>query len=123
MSPIRGTIRVEYAGNLQGLVEFLEANFKDPSTLTLNVTAAHEVKRGKTALETLADECLRSMSGTTPNAREELLKSFPEALEAIRGGAKIQAIKILRTATNCGIREAKDAVDGPIQVYIDRGGV
>jgi ribosomal protein L7/L12 len=117
-------ITVEFSGNMQGLVEFLEATFKDPNALTLNVTVTHVTKQGKTPHEALADECMKYMTGTGPNAREELLKCLPAIITHTRSdNGKIPAIKAMRTVTNCGLKEGKDAVEGPIQNYIDQGGV
>jgi ribosomal protein L7/L12 len=116
-------ITVEFTGNMQGLVEFLEATFKDPNALTLNVTCIHAAKQGKTPHEALVEECMKYMTGTGPNARKDLVRALPSALEAVRAGNKIAAIKLLREVMNCGLKEGKDAVEGPIQEYIDRGGV
>lgn len=35
----------------------------------------------------------------------------PAVVAALRAGNKIEAIRLHREATNCGLREAKDAVD------------
>ena len=35
----------------------------------------------------------------------------PELVRLIRAGQKIEAIKVYREATRCGLKEAKDAVD------------
>jgi ribosomal protein L7/L12 len=67
---------------------------------------------------------MRWIPGTiNPNASKDLLTAMPEVIAHVRANAKIQAIKALRTVTNCGLKEGKDAVERPIQEYIDRGGV
>jgi len=44
--------------------------------------------------------------------RDASHESLPgEVLEALRGGRKIEAIKLLREARGIGLREAKDAVE------------
>jgi len=106
---------------MQGLVEFLEATFKDPNALTLNVTCIHAAKLGKTPHEALVEECMKYMTGTGPNARKDLVRALPSALEAVRA-ARSRPSSFFG-AMNCGLKEGKDAVVGPIQEYIDRGGV
>jgi len=56
----------------------------------------------------------------------EPLISHPEypdglkaSVEALRRGSKLEAIKVLRTLANCGLKEAKDAVELHMQPALD----
>lgn len=118
-------VTVEFTGNVTNLMSFLEATFKDPNGLTLNVSAVLTAKAGKTPEEALVDECLKRMTGCMPTAREEFLKALPEIIEAAKDpNGMIKAIKAIRTATGCGLKEGKDAVEGPVRDYLNnKGGV
>ncbi len=65
-------------------------------------------------------EPLHVYSEVFPESVPTLEKDLPywarSALYTIRAGEKIQAIKLTRALTGCGLREAKDYVDG-LQKY------
>jgi hypothetical protein len=53
------------------------------------------------------------VAGETTGEKPEGGPSAPETqvLALLRQGRKIEAIKVFRAATNCGLKEAKDAVE------------
>jgi ribosomal protein L7/L12 len=126
-------LEVEYEGNLQGLIEFLEATFKDPNGVMLNVTALQ--KTGLTPREALVRELWAShetehpsppVNGwgrSAPTYEKALLAELDNIFVHMKAGLKIYAIKAMREATGSGLKEAKDAVEGPLTAYIARGGV
>ncbi|MBC8139428.1 MAG: ribosomal protein L7/L12 [Fibrella sp.] len=85
-----------------------------PSTATPHPNATDE-------LESRIDRVCRAV-GVDPaqiEARASDSAPFPaEIMEEIRGGRKIQAIKLYRDWTDVGLKEAKDAIDA-----VDAGNV
>ena len=48
---------------------------------------------------------------TQAGSSEQVLKALSEAFAAVGRGEKITAIKYVREATGCGLKEAKDVVE------------
>lgn len=48
----------------------------------------------------------------TPEHVKLNLRKLSDAFQAANSGQKIQAIKIVREMTGCGLKEAKDVVEG-----------
>ena len=58
--------------------------------------------------------------GAAPGAPAPAAGVDPEIVRLLRADQKINAIKVYRDATNCGLRGAKDAVDD-IEATLTRG--
>jgi ribosomal protein L7/L12 len=117
---------VEYEGNLAGLIEFLETNFKDPNALSLMVKASCSHKPIQTPLEKLAIQVCSmvhsSAAGGTQRDEPSPVGALPSILEYCKANRRIEGIKVIRAVTNCGLKEAKDAMEGPITDFVSRGG-
>lgn len=62
---------------------------------------------GKDAVEKLERDLAQSIQAPALNSTD----AEAEVRRLVRSGDKIQAIKLYREATHCGLKEAKDAVD------------
>ena len=81
---------------------------------TVQAAPANPQGSALSELETSADKICRAL-GIDPDAIERRASDespLPRAvMEPLMGGNKIMAIKIYRELTNCGLKEAKDAID------------
>jgi len=111
-------LEVEYEGNLQGLIEFLEETFKEPNALVLKVSVI--ATRGPSPREDLVRPLLTAWGCS--HAEKAFLDNLDKIFSHLRVGEKIQAIKLVREVTNTGLREAKEAVEGPLLAYLNAGG-
>lgn len=116
------TLTFKYEGNLQGLIETLEATFKDPSNFRLSVSFSTESNSKPTPQEALVSKILK-MPGAMLYTKDRLTELMPEIIKAVKGGQKIHAIKLVREATECGLKEAKDAVEQIIDPAVSSGTV
>ena len=64
--------------------------------------------------------CGVSFVGAAPGAPAPAAGVDPEIVRLLRADQKIEAIKVYRDATKCGLREAKDAVEA-IEAKLPRG--
>jgi ribosomal protein L7/L12 len=62
-----------------------------------------------------ASELASLFDRTAPVVGEDgiaLVRKLTPVFRALVGGNKIEAIKLIRTMTGCGLKEAKDCVEG-----------
>lgn len=64
--------------------------------------------------------CGVTFAGVAPGTPAGPAGVDPEVVRLLRAGQKIEAIKVYRDATRCGLREAKDAVEA-IESKLPRG--
>jgi hypothetical protein len=64
--------------------------------------------------------CGVTFMGVAPGVPTGPAGANPEVVRLLRTGNKIGAIKVFRDATNCGLKEAKDAVEA-IEATLTRG--
>jgi len=114
---------IEFEGTLAELAEFMEATFKNHDKIVFTAKLNNIVKPAK--VESLLDDIIKVVapSGFTTEAAESscrraLRESLPTIVGFVESNAKINAIKELRAATNCGLREAKDAVEEVVARYV-----
>ena len=114
-------ITFEYEGNLAGLIEFMEARFKEPNEFTFKIHGDQKFEADETPKDRLIKAVLFRLNKPSSYA-PALNGNLHVLLTAIKGNLKIQAIKDLRNITDCGLKEAKDAVENELTAYINAGG-
>ena len=55
--------------------------------------------------------CGATFQGVAPGVAAGPVGANPEVVRLLRAGQKIEAIRVYKEATKCGLKEAKDAVD------------
>lgn len=113
-------LEVEYEGNLQGLIEFLENTFKEPNALVLKVSVGST--KGPSPREALVRGLLKKWERSDERIEAAFLANLDAIFAHMKADQKISAIKQLREATGTGLKEAKDAVEGELQTYLNQGG-
>lgn len=116
-------ITIEFSGSLQEFIGFVENTFKDPVMLTVHASAEYDAVKNQTATKlydlavSLYKACFRyDLTGQDLAIRDNiqflnLLNAMPEIIRHVKAGNKINAIKDVRQAVNCGLKEAKDAIE------------
>ncbi len=64
--------------------------------------------------------CGATFQAVAPGATSGPQGANPEVVRLLRAGQKIEAIKVYKEATKCGLKEAKDAVEA-IEAALPRG--
>ena len=114
-------LEVEYEGNLPGLIEFLESTFKEPNALVLKVSVT--ATKGPSPREALVRELLSTWKRSDePRVEAAFLAHLDTIFAHMKADQKINAIKQVREVTGTGLKEAKDAVEGPLASYLATGG-
>jgi len=106
-------IALKYNGTLPGLAAFLEAHFKNPQSIPLEVSC---IIQAPISQESALNELIEKMVAQyhLEERREHLKEGLPEVFDFIRRGTKINAIKTLREITRFGLKEAKELVEGDL---------
>ena len=109
---------ITFNGTLSELTAFLNEHFDNPESLML--TVGGEVRMGKALYDGLIKKAVAFFSGSSSTSPwvETLREQIPHLLELVRTNQKIAAIKALRNITNCGLKEGKDYVEGPLADFL-----
>lgn len=104
-------IQMSFDGTLTEFIEFVRDTFKDTDRIKLDSSIVALVHNKLTPDEMVVERLMAHMTGTPPGAKVKALAALPDIRSCVSSGHKIQAIKALREATGCGLKEAKDAIE------------
>ena len=114
---MKSAVKIEFLGNLPGFIDFMEKTFKNPNDVIFVVgspgDSAFIPERVQAAINYLKKmEPQLAISKDVQEAVKAFIEGFPEVENLLRDGMKINAIKRVRELTNCGLKTAKDIVEG-----------
>lgn len=103
---------IHFEGTLPELIEWMQATFVNPDGIKIRGSLHPAVPK---APENPAILHMRAQYN-----REITIATINEVIDLLRNGnQKIQAIKLVRAATNLGLKEAKDFVEsGVVQALV-----
>lgn len=114
---MKAGVSVEFEGTFAELAAYLEATFKDPGSLALKVTGCVGTGRDPNE-DSLVNAIARHTSAAW--AKDAIVAALPSIVGYCQANRKIEAIKAMRNATSCGLKEAKEAVEQIVEPELSR---